>query len=188
MKLKKEKKKKRRHRCWDCIYFKDVRQKKIFSHRRKALRYTCKSIGLNPKGKACRKFEARTICATCALYPCKKKVKATDVACKKYIQIYDLSNPQHQLIFTNILVDAFHLEQDAEIAMELIVKKMREKGFSVPLSKSKFRSYVERCNTLWVLNRIIDSMGLSLHKDEILKHEIARLFTPRIVKAELPIK
>lgn len=136
--------------CSSCAFFKDRHRK--FRIPGNTVKYTCKSKGVSKFNDLCESFE----------------IKPSD------------TTPDYQQMFFNMIAHSFTVEQDAERAMDLIIKTMKEKGFEVPLAKKKFRSYIDKLTVLSTLSRMVDVMGLTLHKEAILDQEIVKLFQTRI--------
>lgn len=164
--------------CGTCKYFSSQKSYLKSRKRKKKLLYTCSSLGINPDStNICDRYSSLLSCEDCANYPCKLTSIGMLKPCSKFSP--KSLSPDFQAIFGDIFISIFKRERDANIAIDKIREYMEQNGFEVPLNNTVVKFYMDRISSLYFLSRLIDAFGLSHFKEDIIKAEIARSFSPR---------
>lgn len=114
---------------------------------------SCQDIGERPNGVACESFRPEP-------------------------QVGALPPEAHRDVFHEILAESFVLEQDVRLAVDTIKAQLQTQGASIDVDGKDFRSSAGRLVDLYVVYRLIMTVGLGRYADEIMAAEIQRRFLP----------
>jgi len=142
-------------RCRNCAWF----------HRpRGRTPTTCRDVGEEAGNDACPQFEVAT----------PEPTEPDPVAA-----VGALQHQNYRDIFHEVLAESFTLEQDAKLSVATVRAQLQAQGANIEMDPAAFNRQSGRIVDLYVLYRLVLSMGLSRYVDKIMETEIDRVFRDR---------
>lgn len=136
----------------------------------------CKYSYIVREGKICDKFIPKYDCVACRQhFQCNEDILCYRFVPKELIVESDKPHPiQKQII--DILSDLMRIEKSIEESVIYFKQNLESNGIKAAVKDRVLEGYTDNLVALYVLNRLIDSLGLNTYKDKIINNEIDRIF------------